>query len=87
MDLLGTNLEDLLKECNGKLTLQSVLILADNMVSIYKYSITVFPKYTCFEFYTCTIQNTLNVIYSSDELNICIPITIYIETLNLKIFA
>eukprot|EP00347_Sterkiella_histriomuscorum_P020683 403336876 len=33
MDLLGTNLEDLMKECGGKVSLQSNLIIADVLVN------------------------------------------------------
>lgn len=35
MDLLGENLEELLKICGNKLSLKSVLMLADQMVSLH----------------------------------------------------
>lgn len=58
MDLLGENLEELLKICGNKLSLKSVLMLADQMVSLH-------PVCTFFFFFEKLIQFVLSSVLKS----------------------
>ena len=62
MDLLGPSLEDLFNFCSRKLSLKSVLMLADQMVIMSDLMHT-FVEFTCFS----RSVNVLIVVFTSDK--------------------